>query len=42
MDPSDAARTLDTFYEITYSKTAPAFDRALVTLRFAIALEKRA
>jgi hypothetical protein len=41
-DPGDAERTLDTFYEITYSKQAGAFDDALTELRFALGLEKRA
>ena len=41
-DPGDAERTLDTFYEITYSKPAQTLEDALVELRFAIGLEKRA
>jgi hypothetical protein len=41
-DPGDAERTLDTFYEITYAKPAPALDDALVELKFALRLEKRA
>jgi hypothetical protein len=41
-DPGDSERTLDTFYEITYSKPATAFDDALVELKFAMSLEKRA
>jgi hypothetical protein len=41
-DPGDAARTLDTFYEITYSKPAEALDEALAELKFAMGLEKRA
>jgi hypothetical protein len=41
-DPGDSERTLDTFYEITYSKPAPALDDALVELKFALGLEKRA
>jgi hypothetical protein len=41
-DPGDAERTLDTFYEITYAKPAPALDDALVELKFALGLEKRA
>jgi hypothetical protein len=41
-DPGDAERTLDTFYEITYSKAAAALDDALVELKFAMSLEKRA
>jgi hypothetical protein len=41
-DPGDAERTLDTFYEITYTKPVPALDDAIVVLRFAVGLEKRA
>ena len=41
-DPGDAERTLDTFYEITFSKSAPRFDDAPVELKFALGLEKRA
>jgi hypothetical protein len=41
-DPGDAERTLDTFYEITYTKPVPALDEAIVLLRFAVGLEKRA
>lgn len=41
-DPGDAERTLDTFYEITYGKPAPALDSAIEVLRFAMTLEKRA
>jgi hypothetical protein len=42
LDPSNAGRTLDTFYEITYAKRAHALDDALVELKFALSLEKRA
>jgi hypothetical protein len=41
-DPGDSERTLDTFYEITYSKAAPALPEALAELKFAMGLEKRA
>jgi hypothetical protein len=41
-DPGDEARTLDTFYEITYAKPAAALEDALVELKFALSLEKRA
>ncbi len=41
-DPGDESRTLDTFYEITFSKAAGTVEQALVELKFAIALEKRA
>jgi hypothetical protein len=41
-DPGDADRTLDTFYEITYSKAASALDEALPELRIVMGIEKRA
>jgi hypothetical protein len=41
-DPGDAERTLDTFYEITYGRSADAFADAVTHLRFALGLEKRA
>jgi len=41
-DPGDTERTLDTFFEITYSKAAPALEAALAELKFAMGLEKRA
>jgi hypothetical protein len=41
-DPGDAERTLDTFYEITYAKPAKTLDEALVELKLAVSLEKRA
>jgi hypothetical protein len=41
-DPSDAGRTLDTFYEITYAKTAPTLDEAVEQLRLVLSMEKRA
>jgi hypothetical protein len=41
-DPGDAERTLDTFYEITFAKPAARLDAALVELKFALTLEKRA
>jgi hypothetical protein len=42
IDPSNVQHTLDTFYEITYAKPASALDVALVELKFAMCLEKRA
>jgi hypothetical protein len=42
MDPSDAKHTLDTFYEVTYSKHARELDDALKELKLAIGFEKRA
>jgi hypothetical protein len=41
-DPGDAERTLDTFYEITFSKHAPQLEAAVAELKFALGLEKRA
>jgi hypothetical protein len=41
-DPGDAERTLDTFYEITYAKSAAALTDAVAELKFALSLEKRA
>jgi hypothetical protein len=41
-DPGDAERTLDTHYEITYAKRAPRLDDAVVELKYALGLEKRA
>jgi len=41
-DPGDPERTLDTFYEIVYSKDAPSLEAAMLGLRFALSLEKRA
>jgi hypothetical protein len=41
-DPGDAERTLDTFYEILYTKDAASLDEALATIKFAMTLEKRA
>ncbi len=42
IDPGDASRTLDTFYEITLSKEADSLESALEGLRFAMTLEKMA
>jgi hypothetical protein len=41
-DPGDDARTLDTFYEITFSKQSSSVGDALAELKFALGLEKRA
>jgi hypothetical protein len=41
-DPGDAERTLDTHYEITYAKRAKELDDAVIELKYALALEKRA
>jgi hypothetical protein len=40
-DPGDAERTLDTFYEIFYSKDVPSLEAAIAELKFALTLEKR-
>ncbi len=40
-DPGDVARTLDTFYEVTYAKQAAGLSDAIVELKFALSLEKR-
>jgi hypothetical protein len=41
-DPGDAARTLDTFYEVTFAKAAATLPDAVTEVRFALSLEKRA
>jgi hypothetical protein len=41
-DPGDPARTLDTFYEVTFSKAAETMADAVAELRFAMGLAKRA
>lgn len=41
-DPGDADRTLDVFYEITFSTSAAGLEDAIETLKFAMAVEKRA
>jgi hypothetical protein len=40
-DPGDEARTLDTFYEITYAQQATGVPDAVTKLKFALGLEKR-
>src|SRR5687768_287186 len=42
VDPGDDGRTLDTFYEIVFTKDTPSLETALATLKFAVSLEKRA
>jgi hypothetical protein len=42
IDPTNAARTLDTFYEIVFAKSADAVEAALDGVRFALGLEKMA
>ena len=39
-DPTDAERTLDTFYEIVVSKEAASLEDAIEDLRFALRLER--
>ena len=39
-DPSDAARTLDTFYEVTLGHEVESLDAALDGVRFAFALDR--
>ena len=41
-DPGDPARTLDTFYEVTFAKAVESVAEAVTELRFVLALEKRA
>jgi hypothetical protein len=41
-DPGDGERVLDTFYEITFAKSASALSDALLELKAALAVEKRA
>jgi hypothetical protein len=41
-DPGDPDRVLDTFYEITFSKSAPALPEAFAELKIALGVEKRA
>lgn len=39
-DPSDKAKTLETFYEVVLSKDAAGLEDALESVRFAMTLEK--
>jgi hypothetical protein len=41
-DPGDSEQTLDTHYEMTFSKRTALLDDALVELRLALGIEKRA
>ena len=41
-DPGDSESTLDTHYEITYGKRAARLDDAVIVLKYALGLEKRA
>jgi hypothetical protein len=41
-DPGDGERLLDTFYEITFVKSAPTLAEAVVELKAAVTVEKRA
>jgi hypothetical protein len=42
IDPTDAERTLDTFFEVTLAKEVPSLDAAMEELRFALSLERSA
>jgi hypothetical protein len=41
-DPTDASRTLDTFFEVTCSKEAESIEHAVDDLKFALGLERSA
>jgi hypothetical protein len=41
-DPADPERTLDTFYEVIYTREAATLDEACAEARFALTLEKSA
>lgn len=41
-DPADNERTLDTFYEVVFAKSADGFDGALPTLKLALQVAKTA
>jgi hypothetical protein len=41
-DPGDPERTLDVFYEVTYAKIATELSHAILEVKFALGLEKRA
>jgi hypothetical protein len=41
-DPGEPERTLDTFYEVTYGKSAATLSDAVLEVRLALGLEKRA
>jgi len=41
-DPGDPERTLDVFYEVTYAKIAAELSQAILEVKFALGLEKRA
>jgi hypothetical protein len=41
-DPGDPSRTLDTWYEVSFSRTVATVDELLQELRFALALDKYA
>lgn len=42
LDPTDAERTLDTFFEIMLEKSSPTLETAIEELRFALSLERTA
>jgi hypothetical protein len=39
-DPADGSRTLDTFYEIVFSRDADGLEAAVQSIKFAMSLEK--
>jgi hypothetical protein len=41
-DPGDPSRTLDTWYEVSFSRTVMSLDELLQELRFALGLDKYA
>ncbi len=41
-DPSDASKTLDIFFDVTFGKNEPSFDAALPALKVALEVAKTA
>ncbi len=41
-DPSDEARTLDSWFEVAFERVAPGLDEAMAEVRFTLSLEKAA
>jgi hypothetical protein len=41
-DPTDASRTLDTWFEVAFEKTVPTLSEAIEEVRFAVTIEKAA
>jgi len=42
LDPADPARTLDTFYEVSFEKSVASIDEAMAEVGFALGVEKAA